>query len=576
MSFSNDETAASSENISLNSASDDVTMTGEDQVSPSKPRILIGSQRHSDPYHPKPAIPVVGADGKPLDETPIPTAASFATTESETAKFGENKEIAESREKTYDLPPGNQERNEEDRFEKGSNKRKPRAATGSESAENGNTNFRKGKPILDLPPLKRHGVSVPVPTIRGKLADDLEEEFDAAFGDTEMDVLLTGAEPIAAETVLDSETKQKGKIISITRENVFVELGSREQGVVPLKQFKKEPKINDPLEVFVVKFLQDEGLYELTLPLSAADVSDWSQIEYGMLVEAKITAQNTGGLECEVNRLRGFIPASQVGLYRVEKLEDFIGQKLMCVVTECNPSSRNLVLSHRSLLEKEREEKRQQILQELEPGQIRDGVIRKLIDSGAFVDLGGVDGFIPISALAWGKIKHPRDVLQEGQPVKVKIQKMDEQTGRISLIYRDDASNPWLTVESMFPEKSVVRGKVSKIMDFGAFIELMPGVEGLVHISELAHKRVVRVSEILKEGEWVDVYVQSIDLPGKRISLSIKQLTAVPEPVKPEETQREEEPEVKPVPVKFKNQHKGPLKGGVGEKSDGDKFGLNF
>jgi small subunit ribosomal protein S1 len=237
------------------------------------------------------------------------------------------------------------------------------------------------------------------------------------------------------------------------------------------------------------------------------------------------------------------------------------------------------------MLQRERDELREKLWGELEVGQLRDGIVRKIIDSGAFVDLGGADGFIPIGAMSWGRIKHPSDVLTEGTRVTVRLAKIDREANRISLIYRDEASNPWANIFERFQEKTVARGKVTRIMDFGAFVELMPGVEGLVHISELSRKRVGNVHEVLKEGEWIDVYIVSIDAASKRLSLSMKELAPElpPEPIA--EASQEPEPvqkgkgkkNVEPVaaPVKFKPT-KGPLKGGAGESSGGEKFGLKW
>jgi small subunit ribosomal protein S1 len=358
-------------------------------------------------------------------------------------------------------------------------------------------------------------------------------------------------------------------------ESVFFDIGAREQGIVSLKMFPPdaEPKAGDALEVTVVRFLKEEGLYEVSVPLAAADVRDWSQIHEGMIVEALITKTNTGGLECEVNRLRGFIPLSQVEIFRVEDFEQYVGKKLTCVVEEVNAERRNLVLSRKAMLLREREEKRQQLLGELEVGQEREGLVRKLIDAGAFVDLGGVDGFIPIGAMSWGRIRHPRDVLTEGTRIKVRITKMDEEGNRISLTYRDDASNPWSNISERFQIKTLARGKVTKAMDFGAFVELMPGVEGLVHISELSNKRVNNVSEVVKEGDWIDVYILDIDADSRRMSLSMKQAVAskTPDPESTDETEEEE------VPAKPKNTYKGPLKGGTGQSAgNGEKFGLKW
>jgi len=180
---------------------------------------------------------------------------------------------------------------------------------------------------------------------------------------------------------------------------------------------------------------------------------------------------------------------------------------------------------------------------------------------------------VPIGVLSWGRIRHPSDVLTEGTRIKVRIAKIDEADNRISLIYRDDASNPWSNITERFQEKTIARGKVTKTADFGAFVELMPGVEGLVHISELSNKRVNNVKEVVKEGDWVDVYVSSIDQENRKMSLSIKQALAATTPA-PEPAEEAEEEET--TPVKVNNPYKGPLKGGTGQSSGGEKFGLKW
>jgi small subunit ribosomal protein S1 len=290
-----------------------------------------------------------------------------------------------------------------------------------------------------------------------------------------------------------------------------------------------------------------------------------------MLVEARVTGHNKGGLECEVNQLRGFIPASQVSMYRVEDLSQFVEQKFPCIVTEVNPAKRNLVLSRRAVLERDAAEAKEKLLAELEAGQMRDGIVRSLQPFGAFVDLGGVDGLIHISQMSWDRVKHPSEVLEVGQKVNVKIQKIDPQTGKISLAYRDLTESPWATAAQDYPARSTVKGTVSRLMEFGAFVRLGPGVEGLVHISELSHKRVFRVSDVLTEGQEVEVQVQSVDSEQQRISLSLKALEARPTTQKA--APEPEEPEAPPEPPK---KRKTPLRGGIGGPPTGDQFGLKW
>jgi small subunit ribosomal protein S1 len=249
-----------------------------------------------------------------------------------------------------------------------------------------------------------------------------------------------------------------------------------------------------------------------------------------------------------------------------------VDQRLTCVIAEANPDRRNLVLSRRAVLEREREQARQQMLDSLKPGDVREGVVRKIMDFGAFVELGsGVDGLLHVSQLAWGRVKHPSDVLKEGQTIKVRVEKVDPDSGRISLTHRELLENPWTTAAQKYPPQSVVTGTVVKLMDFGAFVEVEPGIEGLVHISELSHKRVWRCSDVVKEGQQVEAMVKSVDVAAQRMSLSMKELSAPPEPVK-----KEEEPAEAAKPAKKKPpKPAGPLLGGLGRKT-GDRFGLKW
>ncbi len=347
---------------------------------------------------------------------------------------------------------------------------------------------------------------LPPPNIRDRLSPDLEAELEAAMADVSLEEAIAGGDSVTAQAILEADSQHTGRVVTVTREDVFVELGGREQGIVPLRLFTAEPpQPGAELAVTVVRYNREDGLYELTLPHMAANVGDWSQVSEGMLVEAKVTGHNAGGLECEVNRIRAFIPISQVALYRVENLEEFVEQKLLCLVAEANPDRRNLVLSRRAVLEREKEEARQKMFESLAPGQIYEGLVRKIMDFGAFVELGnGVDGLLHISQLGWGRVKHPTDVVQEGQRIRVRVDKVDPETGRIGLSYRDLMENPWDTADRKYVPSTPYRGRVVKIMEFGAFVELEPGVEGLVHISELSHKRVVRVSDVVKEGDEIE------------------------------------------------------------------------
>jgi small subunit ribosomal protein S1 len=226
-------------------------------------------------------------------------------------------------------------------------------------------------------------------------------------------------------------------------------------------------------------------------------------------------------------------------------------------------------------MERERNEQREKIMADLAPGQLREGIVRSMKDFGAFVDLGGVDGLIHISQLSWDRVKHPSEVLEVGQKVKVRIDKFDQESGKISLSYREVGANPWQNVESKYPVGARAKGTVSRVMDFGAFVKLEPGVEGLIHISELGHGRVFRTSDVVSEGQEVEVKILSVDQENQRISLSLKALMAAP--IKAgQQTVADEDlplPEGAPKVPRKRNQE---LKGGTGSPSGGDKFGLNW
>lgn len=428
----------------------------------------------------------------------------------------------------------------------------------------------KAKPQVapvELLPVKK----VEVPSVRQRLSPEMEIEMAEALGDVSMEEVI---EPSAAAppAELEPETRCRGRVASVHRDNVFVDLGGRNQGVLSLRQFATSPEVGVMLDVVVSRFDAEEGLYQLTLPGGAVDVADWSHVAEGMLVEARVTGHNKGGLECEVNHLRGFIPAGQVSIFRVEDLSQFVGESMTCVVTEANAERRNLVLSRRAVLEREKAEAKDKLMAELAEGDVREGVVRSLQDYGAFVDLGGVDGLLHVSQLSWQRIKHPSEVLQVGQPIKVKIRKIDRETGKLSLAFRDLTENPWSLAPSRYPPTSNHQGTVTKIMDFGAFVQLEPGVEGLVHISELSHNRVFRVRDVVEEGQQVDVKVLSLDPENQRISLSMKALAARPESKKAgPEPVAEESP---PAPVQ--PQRASPLKGGVGRRTGGEQFGLKW
>jgi small subunit ribosomal protein S1 len=414
-----------------------------------------------------------------------------------------------------------------------------------------------------------------VPSKRAKLSDDLEAELQAALGDMSLDDIARGEGVKRSAEGLEPDSRHRGQVLRIHGDNVFVSLGGRNEGVASLRSFSKPPEIGEMLEVIVAGQSREDGLYNLGIPGGAIVSGDWSDIREGSIVEARVNGANTGGLECVVGNVRGFIPGGQVSIFRVENLGEFVGQKLTCVVMEANERRGNLVLSRRAILEREKAEQKAKLLAELQPGDKRDGVVRKIMDFGAFVDIGGVDGLLHIGQLSWERIKHPSEVLTEGQKITVRVERIDPDTGKISLAYKNEADHPWKDIEQKFPTGSTQKGTVSRIAEFGAFVKLAPGVEGLIHISELAHHRVYAVKNIVKEGDEVEVKVLTIDGENQRMGLSLKATQAAPvkkEAAEKKETEAADEPPRAPAIPK----REGPLKGGTRGKSGGEQFGLKW
>jgi small subunit ribosomal protein S1 len=408
------------------------------------------------------------------------------------------------------------------------------------------------------------------------LPDDIQAEFDAVLASADVESMLSGS----ASTSVRKEPLTEGalvhaQVLKIQDDYVFVSLGGPDEGLVALEQFKHEPVPGESIEVLIRGVSREDGLFALSLPGGAIEVSDWEDLDEGTVVEAMVTGSNSGGLECKVGSAKGFIPISQISEYRIEDTSGYVNQKLVCIVTESNARRGNLVLSHRAVLEREREEKRKEQLEKIEAGDLLQGTVRSVKDFGAFVDLGGLDGLIHISKLSWERIKHPSEVLEVGQTVKVKVEKIDKDTGKISLSYRDLLDNPWDAAVREFAVGSVHRGVVTRVANFGCFVKLAPGVEGLVHVSELATYRVSKVDSVVQVGNEVEVKVLNFDREAQKIALSIKaaQQLAASSDTKPEADEETIEPARE---IAVKATHDGPLKGGNNRDAGGERFGLRW
>lgn len=405
---------------------------------------------------------------------------------------------------------------------------------------------------------------------------DLEAELEAAlegFDASKFDVATPRSQAAGERKKLAGGERgqesrsgggpQTGKVIAIRGKSIFVDLGAKSEGVLPVDQFTDAlPQPGDMIEVIVDHFDTDEGLLILSRKGAAVE-ANWENLRKGLIVEARVTKTNKGGLDVVVDGIRGFLPIGQISINRVEDASVYINQKLRVVVTEANQREKNLVVSCRELLEREREEQREKTWAVLEEGQVRHGVIRSVKDFGAFVDIGGVDGLLHVGEMSWNRVSNAGEVVKVGQEVEVKILKIDRQSKKVSLGLKQLTPSPWDRVEENYSRGMVVKGTVTRLMDFGAFVELEPGIEGLVHITELSPSRVRRVSDIVKPEQEVEVRILKIEAEAKKISLSLRPLPTVTPVV--EEVEEEEETPAAPKPPR-----KVPLKGGMGGSSTGE------
>src|SRR6516162_3682264 len=422
----------------------------------------------------------------------------------------------------------------------------------------------KDKPeILEKAPSPPKPEREALPSGRGlrNLDVDLDKELEAAMGglsDKDLYGDLSKPRPKSGE---QAQGRKKGKVIQVRGPDVFVSIpGGRSDGVLPVQQFPDgPPAIGTEVEVDIEGYDPQSGVLLLSRK-GAVQQADWSSVSVGMIVEARVTATNKGGLSVDVNGIRGFMPISQIDIYRVENAEQYVNQRLLCRVVEVNPEERNLVVSRRDLLEKEREDQREKFWQEVAEGQIRQGIVRSVKPFGAFVDLGGADGLLHVSEMSWTRVADANQVVQLGQSVKIIVLKVDRERRKISLGMKQLAPSPWDHVAENYPAGKVVSGKVTRLAEFGAFVELEPAVEGLIHISELSPQRVRRVKDIVQDGQEVQVMILNVDAGQRRISLSLKAAQTKEAPP----TEEDEEPEDE-APAKPPRPRTTPLRGGIGE-----------
>jgi small subunit ribosomal protein S1 len=360
------------------------------------------------------------------------------------------------------------------------------------------------------------------------LDSDLQKELDAALGGASLDDL------IEAESVPRKPRKpgprsgiRKGTVIAIQGDDIFVDVGGRSEGLLPASQFGEDeplPEIGAEVEVTIEGTDETEGLMRLSRQ-GAILAATWDTLKRGDVVEVRVTGDNKGGLEVIFNGIKGFMPASQIDFARIEDFTQFENEKLPAVVQEIDYQKESVVVSRRDYLEKQREEAKQKTWETLEEGQTVPGTVRTIMPYGAFVDIGGVDGLLHIKDMAFSRVEKPEDLVQVGQELEVRVLSVDRENQKVGLGLKQTMTDPWEDVLTKYPPEEVVSGRVVKLADFGAFVELEPGVEGLIPIGELTFgKRIGHPREILNKGDMVKIRVMNVEPDRKRISLSLKRV----------------------------------------------------
>ncbi len=360
-----------------------------------------------------------------------------------------------------------------------------------------------------------------------------------------MNTLSTQPEKMDRETLaalydetfknIEEGTITEGRVIDIQRDRVVVDIGYKSEGMIPVDQFSQEEldtlKVNDPVQVYIEQCEDSDG--NLMLSKEKADkMKVWEDLEVAhneeTQVEGKVISRIKGGMIVDIG-VKAFLPGSQIDLTPVRDLDGLVGKTFKFKIIKINHRRGNVVVSRRALLEETRDKRRQTTLSTLSEGQLIEGTVKNITDYGAFLDLGGIDGLLHITDISWGRVGHPSDMFSIGDRVEVLVLKYDRETGRISLGVKQKSADPWTKVEEKYPGRSRVKGKVVSLTDYGAFVELEPGVEGLVHVSEMSWTHEVRhPSKVVSVGDEIEAQVLHVDQHSRKISLGMKQTAPNP------------------------------------------------
>lgn len=380
------------------------------------------------------------------------------------------------------------------------------------------------------PTQRRDGVAAALDDARSVQLDDAVVAEMMGMSDSELAAAQT---PTPVQSAADANAPGAlvtGRIANIGSEDVLIDFGGKSLGVMSRAEFGKEEKyeVGATIEVLILEGSATSGLISVSRK-KAKQAAIMRDIQPGLLVEGLITGMNKGGLDMDIEGLRGFIPASQVDLHFMKDISDLIGQRVKAEVTKFDRLDGNIVLSRRKVLMREEAEAKERAFTEMSVGQLCRGTVRSVTEYGAFVNIGGVDGLLHISDMSWGRVNKPEDVVKVGDEVEVKVIKLDPVKKKISLSLKGATANPWTHVADKYQINEKVTGRVVRLQPFGAFVELEPGVDGLLPISELSWTRRVRhPSEIVKEGDVVQVAILGVDTEKQRISLGLKQLSQDP------------------------------------------------
>ncbi len=374
-------------------------------------------------------------------------------------------------------------------------------------------------------------------------------EAEAAPAEKSFDEMLEDS----LKTIYNGD-KVSGVVVAITPTEVSIDLGTKYSAFIPTTEFTEDGEVKledavhvgDTVEAIVVRVNDVEGTAQLSKKRMDA-VKNWADIEAaqeaGTVVEGTVTEENKGGVVVSVKGIRVFVPASQSGLPKDTPMTQLVKQKVRLKITEVNRGRRRVVGSIRAVLQRERREKAEAVWNEIEVGKVYHGVVKSLTSYGAFVDIGGIDGMVHVSELSWSRIKNPAEVVSVGDELDVYVIGFDKEAKRISLGYKKAEDNPWTKFVNTYKVGDIAQVKVVKLMPFGAFAEVMPGVDGLIHISQIANRRIGKPDEVLSVGDVVDVKITAIDTEKQKISLSIRALSE-PEPA----PRRAAEPEAPAAP----------------------------